>query len=61
MSTKLTSVNPYLRDPATRKKMVTRSGITSSAIDGIRAVFKQARKDAGKSAIRRGRGDQKKV
>jgi hypothetical protein len=61
MSTKLSSVSLYLRDPATRKSMVIRSVVTSSAIEGIRAVFKQARKDAHKSAGRRGRVNQKKV
>jgi len=60
MSTKLSSVNPYLRDPATRKSMVIRSVVTSSAIEGIRAVFKQARKGAPKSAVRKGVNQKKK-
>jgi hypothetical protein len=61
MSTKLSSVNPYLRDPAARKSMVIRSVVTSSAIEGIRAVFKQARKGTVKPAVRKGRVNQKKV
>jgi hypothetical protein len=40
--------------------MVIRSVVTSSAIAGIRAVFKQARKGAHKSAVRKDRVNQKK-
>jgi hypothetical protein len=61
MSAKLSSVNPYLRDPVARKSMVTRSVVTSSAIEGIRAVFKRARKSADESPVRKGRVNQKKV
>ena len=61
MSTKLSAVNPYLRDPVARKSMVIRSVVTSSAIEGIRAVFKRARKSADKSPVRKGRINQKKV
>jgi hypothetical protein len=53
MSTKLSAVNPYLRDPIVRKKMTIRSVVTSSAIEGIRAVFKQARQGTPKSALRK--------
>jgi hypothetical protein len=61
MSTKLSFVNPYLRDPVARKSMVIRSVVTSSAIEGIRADFKPARESADKSAVRKGRVTQKKV
>jgi hypothetical protein len=61
MGTKLSSMNPYLRDPAARKSMVIRSVATSSAIEGIRAVFKPAQKGTGKSPVRKGRVSQKKV
>jgi hypothetical protein len=53
MSTKLSAANPYLRDPIVRKNMTIRSVVTSSAIEGIRAVFKQARQDTPKSALRK--------
>lgn len=60
MGTKLSSVNPYLRDPVARKSMIVRSVVTSSAIEGIRAVFKQGRKRTEKSPVRKGRVSQKK-
>ena len=41
--------------------MVIRSVVTSSAIEGIRAVFKQTRKGADKSTVRKGRVSQKKI
>jgi hypothetical protein len=41
--------------------MVIRSVVTSSAIEGIRAVFKRARKGADKSPVRKGRVNEKKV
>ncbi len=40
MSTKLTSTNPYLRDRDVRARTVIRSVETSSAIEGIRTLFK---------------------
>jgi len=61
MGTKLCSVNPYLRDPVARKRVLIRSVVTSSTIDGIRAVFKQARRTTEKSPVRRGRVFHKKV
>jgi len=61
MGAKLSSVNPYLRDPVARKSMVVRSVVTSSAIEGIRAVFKRAGKSTEKSPVRKGRVSQKKV
>jgi hypothetical protein len=61
MGTKLSSANPYLRDPVARKSMIIRSVVTSSAIEGIRAVFKRASKSTEKSPVRKGRVSQKKV
>ncbi|MGH8274946.1 MAG: hypothetical protein ACRD22_00725 [Terriglobia bacterium] len=42
MSSKLSDVNPYLRDADLRRRSVLRSVATSSAIEGIHAPFKQA-------------------
>jgi hypothetical protein len=61
MSTKLSSTNPYLRDPATRKSMVIRSVVTSSAIEGIRASFKGSTRGNGKSSASKGRVKGKKA
>ena len=47
MSTKLSSVNRYLRDPDVREKTVTRSVTTSSAIEGIRTSFGRRAQMAG--------------
>jgi len=44
MSAKLSTSNPYLRDPVQRERSVFVSVATSSAIEGIRAPFK--RKDS---------------
>ena len=41
MGSKLAAVNPYLRDPVVRKRTVFTSVSSSSAIEGIRAPFKQ--------------------
>jgi len=41
MGAKLSSTNPYLRNPVTRERSVTKSVATSSAIEGIRAPFKR--------------------
>lgn len=41
MGSKLSTVNPYLRDPIVRKRTVFTSVSSSSAIEGIRAPFKQ--------------------
>lgn len=40
MTSKLSSTNPYLRDPKQRQRSVLRSVATSSAIEGIHAPFK---------------------
>jgi hypothetical protein len=42
MSSKLSTANPYLRDPVVRQRSVLTSVSTSSAIEGIHAPFKQA-------------------
>ena len=41
MSSKLTLVNPYLRDPAVRERAVFTSVSSSSAIEGIHAPFRR--------------------
>jgi hypothetical protein len=41
MSSKLSSANRYLRDPAVRERTVLRNVATSSAIEGLRAPFKR--------------------
>jgi hypothetical protein len=41
VSAKLSAANRYLRNPATRERMVIRSVATSSAIEGIRAPFRR--------------------
>ena len=47
MSTKLTAANRYLRDAAVREVTVTKSVVTSSAIEGIRAAFNRRTATAG--------------
>jgi hypothetical protein len=42
MSSKLSTANPYLRDPVARRRSVFASVASSSAIEGIHAPFKQA-------------------
>ena len=41
MASILASSNPHLRDPVLRERAVFRSVASSSAIEGIRAPFKQ--------------------
>jgi len=48
MSSKLSTVNPYLRDPAVRQGSVYRSVASSSAIEGIRSPFKKAPRTTAK-------------
>lgn len=51
MSSKLSSANAFMRDPAVRQRSVLRSVATSSAIEGIRAPFKAAtNKSAGRAS-----------
>ena len=49
MSTKLSTANPYLRDPVLREGMVFRSVASSSAIEGIHAPFRRMARTAGTS------------
>lgn len=55
MGSKLTSANPYLRDPKVRERTVVTSVSTSSAIEGIRAPFKQASSASGSLRSTKGR------
>jgi hypothetical protein len=41
MSRKLSAANPYLRDPAVRKRAIFQSVASSSAIEGIHAPFRK--------------------
>jgi hypothetical protein len=41
MKLKLSAANPYLRDPILRERTVFRSVASSSAIEGIRAPFRE--------------------
>ena len=59
MSSKLSSANPYLRDPTVRKQMVITSVSSSSAIEGIHAPFKQL--EAQVSTVESGKSPSKKV
>ncbi|MBA3661563.1 MAG: hypothetical protein H0W64_07535 [Gammaproteobacteria bacterium] len=38
----LSKTNPYLKDPAKRKKLVARSTRTSSAVEGVELKLKQS-------------------
>ena len=51
MTSKLSSTNPYLRDPMQRQRSVLRSVATSSAIEGIRAPFKTVTRAASASLL----------
>jgi hypothetical protein len=42
MSRKLLATNPYLRDPVQRERSVLKSVASSSAIEGIRAPFRDS-------------------
>ena len=45
MKTKsLIETNPYLRDAATREKLVTNSVVTSCGVEGVKVNFNQATK-----------------
>lgn len=60
MGSKLTSTNPYLRDPKMRERMVVTSVSSSSAIEGIRAPFKQKSSQAGGKTVQNNRAITKK-
>lgn len=49
MGSKLSTANPYLRDPVLRERSVLRSVASSSAIEGIRAPFRKMARASGKS------------
>ena len=51
MTSKLSSTNPYLRDPKQRQRSVLRSVATSSAIEGIHAPFKTVTRMASASSL----------
>jgi len=53
MRSKLSTSNPYLRDSTLRKAMVLRSVASSSAIEGIRAPFRQPERPAKPTAANR--------
>jgi hypothetical protein len=59
MSSKLSSTNRYLRDPALRKRMVVRNVATSSAIEGIRAPFKRDAR-SGEYSLKKGSAPRKR-
>jgi hypothetical protein len=43
MKTKsLLKTNPYLKDPAVREKLITRSVVTSCGVEGVKVDFKKA-------------------
>lgn len=56
MGSKLLTSNPYLRNPATRQRMVFTSVASSSAIEGIRAPFKELAPEAMAGSRTRGGG-----
>jgi hypothetical protein len=41
----LVESNPYLRDPVARRRAILRNAETSSAIEGIRAPFRELRRE----------------
>jgi Fic family protein len=55
MKSKLSAVNPYLRDPAKRERAVLRSVASSSAIEGIHVSFKKLLNGPGKPASAKAR------
>jgi hypothetical protein len=61
MSTKLSESNPYLRDRKVRERMVIKSVVTSSAIDGIRVSFEGPRQRTRKLSTRKRRVNRKKA
>jgi hypothetical protein len=48
VKSKLSDVNPYLRDPVKRERAVLTSVASSSAIEGIRVLPKKLLSGAGK-------------
>lgn len=56
MAANLLSSNPYLRDPATRKKSVRMAVASSSAVEGIHRPFTAPKKNAVTAATRKKTG-----
>ena len=50
MKSRLSDVNPHLRDPAKRERAVLKSVASSSAIEGIHVSLKKPLNGAGKPA-----------
>jgi hypothetical protein len=50
MSSKLSTANTYMRDPAVRQDSVYQSVASSSAIEGIRSPFKKAARTTARRA-----------
>ncbi len=55
MKSRLSDVNPYLRDPAKRERAVLKSVASSSAIEGIHVSLKKPLNSGGKPASSRAR------
>lgn len=53
MKKSLAQSNPYMRDAATRERLVYRSVASSSAVEGIREPFRDKAAITGKSASAR--------
>jgi hypothetical protein len=51
VSSKLSTTNPYLRDPVVRARTVFTSVASSSAIEGILAPFRQMANVASRSGL----------
>lgn len=55
MAARLSTTNPYMRDPATREYLVYRSVASSSAVEGIREPFRKKATILGKKVSGSGR------
>jgi hypothetical protein len=55
MGSKLSEVNPYLRDPVKRERAVLKSVASSSAIEGIRVSFRKPPNGPGKPSAKKTR------
>ncbi|MGQ0579870.1 MAG: hypothetical protein ACT4PQ_13305 [Betaproteobacteria bacterium] len=55
VKSKLSDLNPYLRDPAKRERAVLKSVTSSSAIEGIRVSLKARLNGPGKPASSKAR------
>ena len=53
VGSKLSDVNPYLRDPVKRERALLKSVASSSAIEGIRVSFRKTPNGTGKSASKK--------